>query len=132
MNTPANDAIAAKTHEIVQDAGQAVDSALEQACETLDKAESRLRRLRDNVDPVVDKLTSKAQKIAEQSRCLASETKARTGESLKRAADVTTRYVSDQPMRSVLIAAGVGAAVALLVAALASRQRSRHAPKTRY
>ncbi|TAG32947.1 MAG: hypothetical protein EAZ34_08900 [Polaromonas sp.] len=42
-------------------------------------------------------------------------------QSLSRCASATTGYVAEQPMRSVLIAAAAGAAVALLVAS--SRQR---------
>lgn len=114
---------------LIQGASHAADATREHAHEALDKAESRLRQLRGNVDPVVDMLASRAQKMAQHSLDLASEAKDRAEESLKRAAGVTTRYVSEQPVRSILIAAGVGAAVALLVAA--SRQQ-RKIPKNRY
>lgn len=102
--------------------GHATEATREHAHEALDKAQSRLRQLRGNVDPVVDMLASKAQKMAQHSLDLATEAKDRAEQSLKRAAGVTTRYVSEQPVRSILIAASVGAAVALLVTA--SRQRN--------
>lgn len=132
MTPSSDDVISTKTaNDIVQNASPASDLMHADAHETLDKAESQLHRLRGNVDPVVDMLASKAQKMAHHSLNLAAQAKDRAEESLKRAAGVTSRYVSDQPMRSVLIAAGVGAAVALLVTA-AARQRSRSTSRTRY
>ena len=71
-------------------------------------------------------LATKAQKLARQSLDLASEARDRAEQSFRRAADVTTRYVSEQPVRSILIAAGVGAAVALLVSASRERRRNRY------
>ncbi len=131
MNTSANDVmptIRKASDTLIQGASDAADATREHAYEALDKAEDRLRQLRGSVDPVVDMLASKAQKMARQSLDLASEAKDRAEQSLKRAAGVTTRYVSEQPVRSILIAAGVGAAVALLITA--SRQRKSN--KNRY
>ncbi len=88
----------------------------------LEQAQDTLHEWRDNVDPVVQKLATKAQDLARQSLDMASEASQKAQRSLSRYADVTTRYVAQQPMRSVLIAAGVGAAVALLVAALRQRR----------
>ena len=56
----------------------------------------------------------------------ANDAKERAEQSLKRAADVTTRYVSEQPVRSILVAAAVGAAVALLVANNRQRNHNRY------
>lgn len=112
--------------DMLQTAGKAVDSTREHANNALDRAESKVRELRGQVDPVVDMLASKAQKLARHSLDLASEAKERAEQSLRRAAGVTTRYVSEQPVRSVLIAAAVGAAVALLVST------SRHRNKNSY
>lgn len=133
MNTSNNGVMPAlrqASDDVAQGASQASESTHEYARQALDKAENRLRQLRGNVDPVVDMLASKAQKMAQHSLDLASEAKERAEQSLKRAAGVTTRYVAEQPVRSILIAAGVGAGVALLVAA--ARQRSHNRLKTRY
>ncbi len=111
--------------ELLSSAGRAVDSTRDYANDALDKAENRVRELRGNVDPVVDMLAAKAQKLARHSLDLATEAKDRAERSLKRAAGMTTHYVSEQPLRSVLIATAVGAGIALLVAA-AARQRNRH------
>lgn len=119
-------AIRKVSDDLLQGASHAVDSTREHANDMLDKAESKVRELRGNVDPVVDMLACKAQKLARHSLDLAAEAKDRAEQSLKRAATVTTRYVSDQPVRSVLIAAGVGAALALLVATSLQRNKNRY------
>ena len=110
--------------DIMDSTGRALEATREHANLALDRAESKVRELRGSVDPMVEMLASKAQKMARQSLDLASEAKERAEKSFKHAADTTTRYVSEQPMRSVLIAAAVGAAVALLVST--SRHRNRN------
>ena len=101
-----------------------MDSTRDYANQALDRAESKVRDLRGEVDPLVEMLAAKAQKLARQSLDMAAEAKEKARQSLTRYADATTQYVSDQPVRSVLIAAAVGAAVALLVAS--ARQRNRY------
>lgn len=131
-NTPSNiardaaPAMRKASDDILQTAGNTLDSTRAHANDALDRAESKVRELRGNVDPMVDMLASKAQKLARQSLDMASEAKERAEKSLKHAADATTRYVSEQPMRSVLIAAAVGATVALLVSASRHRNRNRY------
>lgn len=131
-NTPKNLArdtmptIRKASDDLLESAGQTLDTTREHANSALDRAENKVRELRGSVDPMVDMLATKAQKLARHSLDLASEAKDRAEQSLKRAADVTTRYVAEQPVRSILIAAGVGAAVALLVAATRNRDRNRY------
>ncbi len=112
------------SEQMLQGAGKAVDSTRDYANQALERAESKVRDLRGEVDPLVEMLASKAQKLARQSLDMAAEAKEKARQSLTRYADATTQYVSDQPVRSVLIAAAVGAAVALLVAS--ARQRNRY------
>ncbi|MCY1167007.1 MAG: hypothetical protein V4455_16625 [Pseudomonadota bacterium] len=125
----ANDAAPTLRHasdELLQSASHAVDSTRSYANDALDKAEDKVRELRGNVDPVVDMLASKAQKLARQSLDIAAEAKDRAQQSLSRAAGATTRYVAEQPLRSVLIAAAVGAGVALLISSARTRNRNRY------
>ena len=114
------------SEDVLNSAGRVVDSTREFANDTLDKADSKVRELRGQVDPMVDMLASKAQKLARQSFDMASEAKHRAQQSLTQAANTTGRYVSEQPLRSVLIAAAVGAGVAMLISA------SRHRNDNRY
>ena len=131
-NTPPNmardamPAVRKASDDLLQTAGKAIDSTREHANDALDKAESKMREFRGNVDPMVDMLASKAQKLARQSLDIASEAKERAEKSLKEAADATTRYVSEQPMRSIFMAAAVGALVALVVST------SRNSNKNQY
>ena len=128
MNSPtpnvardAAPAIRNVANELLQSADSAAVATRDYANNALDKAESKVRELRGDVDPLVEMLASRAQKLARQSLDMAAEAKEKAQQSLSRYASATTSYVSEQPMRSVLIAAAVGAAVALLVAS--SRQR---------
>ena len=112
--------------DIMSSAEKALEATREHANNALDKAESKVRELRGSVDPMVEMLASKAQKMARQSLDMASEAKDRAEKSLKHAADATTRYVSEQPMRSVLVAVTIGAAVALLISSSRNRNRNRY------
>ena len=105
---------------------QATELTRSYAKEALDQAEGKIRELRGNVDPMVDKLADTAQKLARQSMDMATEAKHKAEESVARYAGMTTKYVSEQPMRSVLIAAAVGAAIALLVAAATRNNDKRY------
>lgn len=82
-------------------AAQALESTREYANEAMDKAGARMRDLRDNV------------------KDLAS----RGANSMGDYAQATTRYIADEPLKSALIAAAIGAAVAGLV--IAMRRASR-------
>ncbi|MEO8020691.1 hypothetical protein [Polaromonas sp.] len=111
--------------QLMNGAEKAVDNTRAMANDTLDRAEDKVRNLRGNIDPLVDKLASQAQKLARQSLDMASEASERAQRSMHRYADATTRYVANEPVKSVLIAAAVGAAVALMVAS-SLRHRDGH------
>ena len=88
-----------------QTANEAVESTRAYAQNAVNAAGEKVRELRRDAEPAVEQLAARAQR--------------RIGQ----AADVTGRYISDQPVRSVLIAAAAGAAITALIV-LASR-RSR-------
>lgn len=131
MNSTAAKNVSNSTASHLQQAGddlhtstdKAMESTREYANDVLDKAESKVRELRGTVDPMIDMLATRAQKLARQSLDIAAEAKDRAQQSLNRAAGATTRYVSEQPLRSVLIAAAVGAGIALLVSASRNHKR---------
>jgi ElaB/YqjD/DUF883 family membrane-anchored ribosome-binding protein len=125
MTTP-NSATQAARHtrdEALQATVQATELTRSYAKEALDQAEEKIRELRGSVDPMVDKLADTAHKLARQSMDMATEARHKAEESMARYAGITTKYVSEQPVRSVLIAAAVGAAVALLAAAAARNNK---------
>jgi ElaB/YqjD/DUF883 family membrane-anchored ribosome-binding protein len=82
-------------------AAQAMDSTRELASNALERAGERMRDLRHGV------------------RSMAN----RSANSMGEYAHATTRYVSEQPLKSALIAAAIGAAVAGLVLALRRNRR---------
>lgn len=129
MKTPAqsassHEALSGARHlsgQMFNGAEKALDDTRSLASEALHQAEEKVRSLRGSVDPVVDRLASQAQKLARQSLDMASDASERAQRSVSRYADATTRYVSNEPVKAVLIAAAVGAAVALLVASARRR-----------
>jgi ElaB/YqjD/DUF883 family membrane-anchored ribosome-binding protein len=85
-------------------ASQALDSTREFANQAFEKAGARFRDLRSGV------------------RDMAS----RGASSMGDYAQATTRYIADEPVKTALIAAAIGAAVAGLVLALRSRNTNRY------
>jgi ElaB/YqjD/DUF883 family membrane-anchored ribosome-binding protein len=85
-------------------AGQALESTREFANQALEKAGEKVRDLRYGVKDLANKSVSSVGEYAQ----------------------ATTRYVAEQPLRSALIAAGVGAAVAALVLVLRRNRQQRY------
>jgi ElaB/YqjD/DUF883 family membrane-anchored ribosome-binding protein len=71
---------------------------------------------------MIDDLAARAQDLASRSISYCAEASERARRQLNQAADVTTRYVADQPGKSLLLAAAAGAALA--AAMMMSRRRS--------
>jgi ElaB/YqjD/DUF883 family membrane-anchored ribosome-binding protein len=85
-------------------ASQALDSTREFANQAFEKAGEKVRDLRYGVKDIASRGVSSVGDYAQ----------------------ATTRYVSDQPVKSALIAAAVGAAVAGLVLAMRRNRRSSY------
>jgi ElaB/YqjD/DUF883 family membrane-anchored ribosome-binding protein len=101
------------------------------ADEALNTAESALESTRQLASQVIGKASEKvrdlrfgAKDLASKGYGAASEATAAAQKQLSRYADVTGRYVSQQPVKSVLIAVAAGAVIAGLVAA--ARRRNRY------
>ena len=103
--------------EYADDARHAGETALDRtrhlASQVLERAGERVRDMRYG-----------AKDLASRGVDTASEAAVAAQKQLSRYADVTGRYVSEQPVRSVLIAVAAGAAIAALV--LAARRRNRY------
>ena len=106
----------------LQGAQQAVKVTREAADATMNKAEESVKEWREGVDPTVSDLAAKAQALAEKSINYCAHTSTRLREQMDDYTDATTRYVRDQPGKSVLIAAAAGAAFALVTMALSRRR----------
>ncbi|MDA8453764.1 hypothetical protein M4R22_03200 [Acidovorax sp. GBBC 3334] len=105
-------------HDVADDmldsAKDAVQSTRNAANKTLDKAERKVRELQGDVDPLIDDLAARAQDIASRGIAYCADTSERARRQLNQAADATARYVSEQPGKSLALAAAAGAFVATL------------------
>lgn len=108
--------------EARQTANEAVETTKAYAQNAVNAAGEKVRELRRDVEPGVEQLAARVQQAVQRGLDAASSTSARAQRRLEQAADVTGRYISDQPVRSVLIAAAAGAAITALIV-LASRSR---------
>ncbi|MEX8191523.1 hypothetical protein [Comamonas guangdongensis] len=83
------------------------------ASEAIDETGRHLRSADDEADSVlIDNLANRAQDLAERSINFWADSSHRARRQFQSTADATTRYVSEQPGRSMLIAAATGAAIA--------------------
>jgi ElaB/YqjD/DUF883 family membrane-anchored ribosome-binding protein len=117
----AADAAHKAADEMLDTASGAVQSTRKVANEALDKAESGMRRMQDSVDPLIDDLAAKAQELASRSINYCAQASDRARRRLNDATEATCRYVSDQPGKSLVLAAAAGAA--LTAALLLTRRR---------
>jgi len=101
--------------DVLQTAEQAVESTRDLAHDAIRRADNKARDLRASLDPAIDHLAQKAQDLAQRSKGLAMDTSARAQRRLTQYADVTSKYVAEQPVKSVLIAAAAGAVIAALL-----------------
>jgi ElaB/YqjD/DUF883 family membrane-anchored ribosome-binding protein len=109
--------------ESLRQSSEALLQSAEHAVETTAKNTSEA--LHNSIDPMVDLMAVTAQKLARQSMSMASDAKEYAQHAMNRASKASTQYVSEQPVRSVLMAAAVGAAVALAISSLRSRDDVR-------
>jgi len=108
--------------DVLQSAQDAVQSTRDAANNSLEKAEQSVRALRSQTDPVIDDLAARAQELASRSIDYCAETSARARRQMQEAADATTKYVAEQPGKSLVIAAASGAALATLVLWISRRR----------
>ena len=103
-------------------AGAAIDDVADRADETLERgrhiADETLEALHGTVDRTRSRVSELAQRGAERARALREDMRDR----VDLASERTVGYVKDEPMKSMLMAAAAGAAIALLMRALAKRR----------
>ena len=84
-----------------------------------------LRQLREEASPAIQDLASRAQDLAARSIDYCAHTSDQARRQLRHASEATSRYVSQQPGKSVAIAVASGAALGALALWL-SRRSSAH------
>ena len=109
---------------LLHSADQAIDSTRNFADHALDLTEEKMHELSSGVRPALEKFSRKAGEYAHQGMDAAMLAKDEARETLSKYSVATGRYVADKPVQSVLIAAAVGAALALLVSSARNRNRN--------
>lgn len=107
----------------LKSAQSAVSATREATNAQLDKAAAAVDTLQGEIDPTINELAAKAQALAERSINYCAHTGERLRQQVDTYTQATTRYVIDQPAKSMLIAFGSGAALATLLI-LATRGRN--------
>jgi ElaB/YqjD/DUF883 family membrane-anchored ribosome-binding protein len=108
---------------LLHSADKAIDSTRNYANHALDVADEKIHNMSNGVKPALEKFSRKAEEYAHQGMDMAVHAKDKARESLSHYSAATSRYVADKPVQSVLIAAAVGAALALLVSSARNRNR---------
>lgn len=104
-----------------QTANDAIDTTRAYAQNAVNAAGEKVRDLKRDAEPTVEQIAARVQQAVQRGLDAASTTSARAQRRIEQAADVTGKYISDQPVRSVLVAAAAGAAITALIV-LASRR----------
>lgn len=110
---------------VLQSAEDAVESSRSFANDQFDRAHDKVRDLRSTVEPAIDRFATRAQELANRGIHAASDATAKVQKQINHYADATGKYVAEQPVKSVLIAAAAGAALAALV--IAARRNHQNA-----
>lgn len=111
------------TNEAVEDVKDAAHSAGEQVKQTLNNAKRAWNDEQPAGSPLIDDLAAKAQDLAERSINFWADNSHRARRKIQDASEATNQYVTEQPGKSILIAAATGAAVA--AALILGSQKSR-------
>lgn len=119
----AADATKDLVNNAAETAKEGVNATRKAASDAVDKAHEGLDAAQKHINPVIDDLAARAQDLANRSIHFCADSSERARRQLQQATEVTTRYVVDQPGKSMLLAAVAGAAVAT---ALIWGSRSRH------
>lgn len=110
------------TDSVLQSTQSAVSATQNAANASMDKAKDTVKQLRDEAEPVISDMAAKAQALAERSINYCAHTGQKLREQMDEYSEATTRYVTQQPGKSVAIAAAAGAALTLATMALMRRR----------
>lgn len=82
------------------------------ASNAFDKAQDGLRAVEKELSPAIDDITTRAQEFCSKGIDFCAESSERARKHFQQATESTTRYVVEQPGKSILMAAAAGAAIA--------------------
>jgi ElaB/YqjD/DUF883 family membrane-anchored ribosome-binding protein len=120
LSTQASDTV----NRLADSADSAVKSTRRVANTALDSAETAIGEARDNAEPTIARLAGQAEALARRGVDAVKDTATQVRERAASVGDATVRYVKDEPVKSVLIAAATGAALMGLLALIQSARRN--------
>lgn len=118
MNHPADNtqkaADAAKdlVNHAADTAKESMTATRKAAADAAERTQEGLAAMEKQINPVIDDLAARAQDLANRSIHFCADNSERARRQIQSAAEATTRYVVDQPGKSLMLAAAAGAAVA--------------------
>jgi len=109
----------------LSDVNDAATSATRQAAQNaIDRADSAFNTARDQTATTVARLASQAESLARRGADVVRDSALQVRERATNVGDQTVRYVKDEPVKSVLIAAAAGATLMALVSLVRSARRN--------
>lgn len=126
----AQDTAALYGKQIANGVENAVDTAHDAAQGALSSVSTKLDAIRDEAKPAVDRFVARGQEIANSAIAGTRDAGIRAKKAVSGYTSACESYVSEQPMKSVAIAAAAGATIAALI--LLSRNRSNRSNGARY
>lgn len=104
-----------RASEAADKVGDAADSAIDRtrrvANDVLDGASDAVDHVRDQAEPTVRRLAAQAETLARRGMDVVRDSSQQLREQATEMTDRTTRYVKDEPLKAVMIAAAAGAAL---------------------
>ncbi len=110
-------------------AGDAADNAIDRtrrlANDALDSASETVDEVRDKAEPTVRRLATQAETLARRGMDAVRDSSQQLREQATEMTDRTTRYVKDEPLKAVLMAAAAGAVLMAVLTVVARSGESR-------
>ena len=130
-NTPSavdtlQDEISKRGNQLVNGIEDGIDTAHDAAQSALSNASGKLENFQNGVKPAIERLASRGAEMAQTGLDATREAGTRAKATASRYASACENYVTEQPMKSVAIAAAAGATLAALLILARSRSNSRN------
>lgn len=130
-NTPSTvdtlqDEISKRGNQLVDGIENGIDSAHDAAQSALSSASSKLENFQNGVKPAIERFASRGAEIAQNGLDATREAGTRAKATASRYASACESYVTEQPMKSVAIAAAAGATLAALLILARNRSNNRN------
>ncbi len=122
------DEISKRGNQIVNGIEDGIDSAHDAAQSALSNASGKLENLQSGLKPAIERFASRSAEMAQSGLDATREAGSRAKATASRYANACENYVTEQPMKSVAIAAAAGATLAALL--ILARNRSNY--RTQY